>query len=421
MRNDALGMFLEGGQCMWGYMPLDIGSFIIDISNHTYGTATSSAGVVTLTRNSDSATSSGGAAQIHPDCGLCGDFDLTLTYNLTIWSVPTTSEWFSFRVFDPLVGGYGQSITIERYQTPIAESVKTWLTGGDDIFSTCPADALTTGKFRVARCGSIVTAYYWTAGVWVAMRSKTGANAANWKFNLYIGKSSGTNTVAGNFSNMSVGVSNYSSSLLTGLKNYYQLNGQSSDAAGSASGTDTAIIYEAGKLGSCATFNGTTSGISFTPTTLYTGLSWACWVKTTNAGTDLTHGGKNALFASASTYACLSVDNKKATYCHWVSGAFQSLQGVADINDGAWHFVAVTHSATTNAVTLYVDDSTPVTATMTYDTTHTQFDRLGYSYSTYGRCAGSIDEAGCWNRALSSSEVSELRNGGYGKTFPFPI
>jgi hypothetical protein len=33
---------------------------------------------------------------------------------------------------------------------------------------------------------------------------------------------------------------------------------------------------------------------------------------------------------------------------------------------------------------------------------------------------GTIDEVGIWNRSLSSSEVSELYNGGSGASYPFP-
>jgi len=189
-------------------LPLDLPNYLYDASNATYGTATSDGTSITVTRNATSADSSGGEVRMSAQYRVCGDFDVTVDYNLTAFPTPASGvAWFALKTHDPLASGDTQNISIERYATTAGQKLKGWDTNSSDAASTivsCPSDCLTTGKFRVTRVSTTVTVYYWTAGAWVQLRQKTGANTERWDFRMYIGKSTGSALYSGIISNVVV-------------------------------------------------------------------------------------------------------------------------------------------------------------------------------------------------------------------------
>ena len=73
--------------------------------------------------------------------------------------------------------------------------------------------------------------------------------------------------------------------LTEGLVAYWQLNDNSKDGVGSNNGTDTSITYSAGKVGYCAVFNGTSSGILLPTMLSSTSGTFNIWIKTTTTTT----------------------------------------------------------------------------------------------------------------------------------------
>ena len=86
----------------------------------------------------------------------------------------------------------------------------------------------------------------------------------------------------------------------------------------------------------------------------------------------------------------------------------------ASYNDGKWHYAVVTYGGST--VRLYVDGvqvSSLSTASATPDNTGIQPVRIGAnSLALNGYFTGNIDEVRIWNRALSSTEISNAYNNG---------
>ncbi len=93
-------------------------------------------------------------------------------------------------------------------------------------------------------------------------------------------------------------------------------------------------------------------------------------------------------------------------------------QGTTDLRDGAWHHLAGVYSG--NDISIFVDgvleaSSTCANQAIDYGTSPSGEIGAKANGSTF---AGSLDQVGVWNRALSSQEVSALYNGGTGTPLP---
>jgi hypothetical protein len=95
-----------------------------------------------------------------------------------------------------------------------------------------------------------------------------------------------------------------------------------------------------------------------------------------------------------------------------------------DYYDAQWHHVVLTkeRGATTDTIKLYVDNSligtdTSVNTHVIQNSADLEFGRVS-SYSLPERYfKGYLDEVGIWNKALNSTEVSDLWNNSYGLSF----
>lgn len=84
-----------------------------------------------------------------------------------------------------------------------------------------------------------------------------------------------------------------------------------------------------------------------------------------------------------------------------------------------YHCVVIQNSST--SVTIYINNVETNTAATTFVATVGQFylAYLGRSGAWY--TDGRIDEVGIWNRALTSTEVGQLYNGGAGLAYPLTV
>jgi hypothetical protein len=215
----------------------------------------------------------------------------------------------------------------------------------------------------------------------------------------------------------------------TGLVSYYNLNANSNDCVGSNNGTDTDISYAtAGKIGNCATFNGTTSIVIYSDKIIPSGAkSIAFWAKTSNDGSQypviIENGNR---FADNNGTTIMMYNTGKLWFFVRKLGSnliFQIASTIA-INDGAWHhFVCVWDGTTsTNGAKLYVDGSLDKQATATStDTTASNNLLMGRSTDGSGFWDGSIDEFSIWSKVLTPAEITSLYNAGTGVTFAMMI
>lgn len=238
-----------------------------------------------------------------------------------------------------------------------------------------------------------------------------------------------------------------SSTLLTGLTSYYELDESSGNAADSYSANtltnNNTVTYGTGKINNGGIMvSASKQNLSITNFVgaSTNGATFSAWVKysalpssTFNPGIVMAGGGSSPfvthflrLVNTAGVYTWAWARIKNGT-----GNSFAISSASVSPSTGTWyHVVGVTNGSTLAA--LYVD-GVLVASTGVVDTasgssgtnTDTSF-RLGREYYTGDDLASryidaTIDEVGIWARALSSSDVLTLYNSGTGLQYPFGI
>ena len=203
--------------------------------------------------------------------------------------------------------------------------------------------------------------------------------------------------------------------LTDNLVSYYSLNGHTNDLVGTNDGTNHGATSTTGKIGGAYNFDGSNDYIDSNSNVGISGTqprTISFWAKA-NALNNKVH---IVNYGSASINNAFGIwvntDNKIYFYGHGGSEDYYT-----GINlDTNWHFYIITYDG--SYVDTYIDGSaTPTThQARTLATTSTKLyigTRVDIGYYWHGI----IDEVGVWDRALTSSEVSELYNSGNGKTY----
>lgn len=183
----------------------------------------------------------------------------------------------------------------------------------------------------------------------------------------------------------------------------------------SNNGTLNGPIYTNGKSGKALSFNGTSDYVSGPTTDFPTGsspVSMFAWVKTsaTSRETMVSYG-------SSATGQAVSINvNQLGSNGHFVVDFYNDyVDSGIKINDGNWHFVGFSLSASSTSITLDVD-GIPVSATLPsvpniLNGTNYQIGRwvtAGTGDIAPYYFSGLIDDVRVYNRALTSSEINEI-------------
>ena len=219
--------------------------------------------------------------------------------------------------------------------------------------------------------------------------------------------------------------------LLAHLVAYYKLDGNSNDSVGSNNGTDTAITYGTsyGKINQGALFNGTTSQITSASASL--GIAgnisvgfWANVNTLPTSGNLMSMVAKYVGGAGASGYDVRLYNNGGTQELDFVVTTASQVSVVATkiitLSTSTWYYIVCTNDGTTS--TIYLNGSSVATASSGNPDAATQNFYIGainYNAGLMRFFNGAIDEVGIWSRALTSTEVSQLYNGGAGIQYPF--
>jgi hypothetical protein len=218
--------------------------------------------------------------------------------------------------------------------------------------------------------------------------------------------------------------------LTTSLVSYWNMQGNSNDFWGTHNGTDTAITYSTGngKVNQGAGFDGSTSKITFTSsdTMPTSALSVFGWIKVSSfntLGQPVLVGGtgsNNAAWFFRTTATASGETSQGIAFEIWGNVAVYSNANV--LTAGTWACVGFKWDGTN--ITLYVNG---------VDVTNTRGGSnktppgwalnnnggIGYAFggtTCNAHMNGCIDELAYWSKALSSTEISDLYNGGAGQT-----
>lgn len=208
--------------------------------------------------------------------------------------------------------------------------------------------------------------------------------------------------------------------LATNLKHYYKFDGNANDSVGNLDGNVLGATQTTGKIGNAYDFDGVNDYIISNSNIGITGSqnrSVSIWIKTTdtNSAIALSWGNRNS---NGNDYR-FDFNNNSRFLISLRSGNRKWDWSNNNItpNDGNWHHIVLVLDGTTNSDhTLYYDGS-ELTDTedvpQAVNTADSPLD-IARQAQELDYFNGKIDEIGIWDRALNSSEVSDLYNSGAG-------
>ena len=183
------GDAVDGSTCP-GTGPVCIGNATDDFSSGTLaphwspwdncGTTAVSAGALVLDRPAACPGTLGGSlGAVLDTCNfeVCGDFDAQIDFALTNFAIPATaSRYAGMSVHSPAAATPAWNLSVERLDSsyvnanvPQQQNYKAYTTSSVDADSTFVATADTSGRFRITRVGTTLTAYYWNTSAWVSI------------------------------------------------------------------------------------------------------------------------------------------------------------------------------------------------------------------------------------------------------------
>jgi hypothetical protein len=205
--------------------------------------------------------------------------------------------------------------------------------------------------------------------------------------------------------------------LTTNIKGYWKLDessGNASDATGNGFTLTNAgtVTYAPAKINNGAVFSGsnnlTNTGISLTSAMTISG-----WMKAANTSVFIPIAFRNDTNAD---FYMMVFGNGVSEFRFRNSGGTAFTLNPTLSTPTAFHFYTLTYDGST--LTAYVDGSSVGSTPASGSFSSTPTFGVGTS-DTQGNGAGTIDEVGVWTRALTSTEVSQLYNGGAGIQYPF--
>jgi len=142
------------------------------------------------------------------------------------------------------------------------------------------------------------------------------------------------------------------------ITSYWSFDANSNDAKSGYNGTDTNMVYSAGKFSNGAAFNGATSKIVISDTALLkptSAFTIGCWFKTNNTGATkgLFQSFAYGALASAGIKLSISIANKMQAETGENSTANLTLNGTTVVTDNAWHYAVMTYQ--NNYLQVYLD------------------------------------------------------------------
>ncbi len=216
----------------------------------------------------------------------------------------------------------------------------------------------------------------------------------------------------------------------TGLISYWYLgeaSGTRVDTVGVNNLTDNnTVLSAAGISGDAAEFVGASSEYlsrsNADAATLRLGdsFSFSAWFRPTGNATSQMIVAKD--YDVARGYAFYYDTNAKIQFQLSATGGGLNT-GVISTNsptNNAWNHVAVTYNHLTNSAVVYLNGTATTAAQASAtDESAAEFDIGREAYPGFPfYMTGRIDEVGCWDRALTAQECTDLYNGGAGKFYP---
>jgi hypothetical protein len=199
------------------------------------------------------------------------------------------------------------------------------------------------------------------------------------------------------------------------------------------------VTWGTGKLGHAIVLDGASGYVQAADLVenAVTAYSIAMWFNTTSSSQQVLFANRGETVTSGNSLTLEMSQNGASGHLQWLldrDGWGLGIESSSAYNDGAWHHVVATWSAPANTAVdasqfdLYIDGAGPIsTTTFTINCncggvdsplSGAQGGQIGTSSAWLLYFDGSLDELGAWNRALGSTDVTFLYNGGAGVSLP---
>ena len=210
------------------------------------------------------------------------------------------------------------------------------------------------------------------------------------------------------------------STLTTGLLGYWKKEDATEFYNGYTVTNNGAVTFVAGKVNNTANYvAGSSQYLSTTNTGLdtFTNFSMAFWLKVANVTTQQVIMCKDALSKSVFFFQIMSAGNFRMQASANGTSYPTPVDVAHGLTNNTWEHIVVTYAGATGAFNYY-ENTTGMGGGNSATGPHNNTCPIEFGavtqYSEY--FSGNLDEVGFWNKILSSTEISDLYNGGSGQT-----
>lgn len=202
---------------------------------------------------------------------------------------------------------------------------------------------------------------------------------------------------------------------------YWRYEANSNGTVG-PNGTDTSMTYTTGKFGNAATFNGSSSKIVYSFTQPTSAYSIVAWIKPNLTVADTNYRIYDSQDSGSPTTGVVFVLNPSLSgstvnlRVYHNNGSWSTSSNLSNINDNAYHHVAVTWDGSTHK--FYVDGAAQGTPSYTTGVNNSGFLDIGHGRATGTFWNGQIDDVGVFSRVLTLAEIQTLYNDPTAKSAP---
>lgn len=205
--------------------------------------------------------------------------------------------------------------------------------------------------------------------------------------------------------------------LKSGLKVYYNMDGNADDALGVNNAVASGVSWVSGKIGQAAKYTGTGTIISnnntgFSGDVSFSISAWFYVNDITGQHQIVTFGVKSTdQMVQFGILNWLGVDS--LGFWGWGGASLISTPVLKNV----WYHAVATYDSGTGARSLYLNGVLKATTNRAFSIGVSKFN-VGFLPSDIS-FNGLLDEIGVWDRVLTLDEIEDLYNAGSGNTYPF--
>jgi len=209
-----------------------------------------------------------------------------------------------------------------------------------------------------------------------------------------------------------------------GLRAYWKLDeasGNAADSVGIITLTNTDVTYDPGKINNGAVFNGSTSKLEGTASSIVdtANVTVSAWIKMDPTISNDANIFNNLRCGGGSTIHGYCLDVGPSGNLQFIFGdgttTPRGSSDTTDLRDNTLHFVVATFDGVD--IKLYIDNVLVKTQNRNYAIDYTTAGTVVQIGKRVDGFKGLIDEVGVWNRVLSNEEIGQLYNSGSGLAY----